>query len=109
MPAQPAPRSRTPRRCRSLKLLVICLSKFGCGYWRIFIEALLVAQMYDQDIEFRLGQRIRLSDLGKERCKFKTDTGVVVGRNNVGESVRVLMDGRKQPQTLHKSYVEMAG
>jgi hypothetical protein len=64
--------------------------------------------MYDQDIELRKGQRIRLSDLGKERCKlFKSDTGVVAGKSRHPDAIRVLMDGRKQPQTLHKSYVEV--
>jgi hypothetical protein len=63
--------------------------------------------MYDHDIEFRQGQRIRLSALGKTRCKFKADTGVVIGRIAVGDAVRVQMDGRKQPQTLHRSYIEV--
>jgi hypothetical protein len=63
-------------------------------------------QMNDHDIELRPGQRIRLSALGRERCKlFKMDTGVVAGKSSRG-GVRVLMDGRKQPQTLHRSYIE---
>ena len=62
--------------------------------------------MHDHYIGFRQGQRIRLSALGKERCKLKTDTGVVAGRTNHGNAVRVLMDGRKQPQTLHRTYIE---
>jgi hypothetical protein len=62
--------------------------------------------MHNDDIELRQGQRIRLSALGKERCKLKTDTGVVAGRAQQGNTVRVLMDGRKQPQTLHRSYIE---
>jgi hypothetical protein len=61
--------------------------------------------MYGQDIELRQGQRIRLSDLGKARCKFKSDTGVVAGKSHHPDAVRVLMDGRKTPQTLHRSYV----
>ena len=61
---------------------------------------------YD-DVVVRPGQRISLSVLGKERCpKLKSETGVVVRRNGPS-TVRVLFDGRKQPLTLHLSYVEM--
>ena len=74
--------------------------------WRHIFNMFPVAQMHDHDIELRQGQRIRLSALGKERCKLKTDTGVVAGRTNHGNAVRVLMDGRKQPQTLHRTYIE---
>jgi len=64
-------------------------------------------QMNNHYIELRLGQRVRLSSLGVERCKFECGTGVVVGRSNRFDAVRVLMDGRKQPQTLHRSYIEV--
>jgi hypothetical protein len=60
-----------------------------------------------EDVEVRPGQRVSLSVLGKERCpKIKSNTGVVVRRNGPS-TVRVLFDGRKQPLTLHLSYVEM--
>jgi hypothetical protein len=61
------------------------------------------------DVQVIRGQRVRLSVLGKERCpksSLKTDAGVVLGKcgNN---AVRILFDGRKQPITLHLSYIEM--
>jgi len=58
--------------------------------------------MHDHYIGFRRGQRIRLSALGKTLQA----TGVVAGRTNHGNTVRVLMNGRKQPQTLHLTYIE---
>ena len=64
-------------------------------------------QMSNHNIELRIGQRIRLSSLGVERCRFECGTGVVVGRSNRFNAIRVLMDGRKQPQTLHRSYIEV--
>ncbi|SHN82533.1 hypothetical protein [Bradyrhizobium erythrophlei] len=62
---------------------------------------------YDE-LEVRPGARVRLSALGKERCpKFKTDTGVVLGRMG-SSSIRVKFDGTKEPRTIHLSYVEFA-
>jgi hypothetical protein len=62
-----------------------------------------------RDVEVIPGQRIRLSVLGKECCpklSSKSDAGVVLGKcgNN---AVRILFDGRKEPVTLHLSYIEM--
>jgi hypothetical protein len=54
------------------------------------------------------GSRIRLSSLGIKRCpKFKSHTGTIVGVSATGTSLRILIDGRKLPVTLHKSYVEL--
>jgi hypothetical protein len=62
-----------------------------------------------RDVEVIPGQLVRLSDLGRQRCprlKLKSDTGVVVKKSGIS-AVRILFDGRKQPVTLHLSYVEM--
>ena len=56
------------------------------------------------------GTRIRLSVLGKKRCpKMTRQTGVVVAKLDRSDAVRVLMDGNKDPSTLHRSYVEAVG
>jgi hypothetical protein len=56
------------------------------------------------------GARIQLSELGIERCrKLKSYAGVIVSINPGGRSFRVLLDGRRQPLTLHRSYVEPEG
>ena len=53
------------------------------------------------------GSRIRLSPIGIERSpRLKSRTGLIVSANPGGTSFRVLIDGRKLPVTLHKSYVE---
>jgi hypothetical protein len=63
--------------------------------------------MNSDDIEIRHGMRVRLSVLGKERCpRLKNGSGVILRRNGPS-TIRVLFDGRKQPITLHESYVEI--
>ena len=63
--------------------------------------------MTDCENEYQPGQRIRLSALGKERCpKIKIYSGVVSGKTSRSDAVRVLIDGRKTPMTLHVSYIE---
>jgi hypothetical protein len=62
-----------------------------------------------RDVEVMSGQRVRLSVLGKERCpklSLKSDAGVLLGKCG-DNAVRVLFDGRKQPVTLHLSYIDM--
>jgi hypothetical protein len=57
--------------------------------------------------DLKVGSRFRLSALGIERCrKFKCRTGVIAGLSQTGSSVRAIFEGRRQPITLHQSYVE---
>jgi hypothetical protein len=57
--------------------------------------------------ELEPGTRVRLSALGKMRCpKMTRDAGVVVAKVPHSDALRVLMDGNKDPSTLHRSYVE---
>jgi hypothetical protein len=56
---------------------------------------------------FEVGDRIKLSELGKSRSsKATTEYGVVAGIPRGGRSVRVLFDGNKEPTQLHTSYIE---
>ena len=63
--------------------------------------------MINDDTEIGRGMRVRLSDLGKERCpRLKGESGVILRR--IGPStLRVKFDGRKSPITLHQSYIEI--
>ena len=62
--------------------------------------------MNSDDVEIRRGMRMRLSALGKQRCpRLKSESGIVLRRNGPA-TIRVLLDGRKQPITLHLSYIE---
>ena len=55
----------------------------------------------------KVGSRFKLSALGTKRCrKLAGRTGVIVGLSLTRSSLRVLFEGRKQPMTLHVSYVE---
>jgi hypothetical protein len=59
------------------------------------------------DNELKVGSGFRLSALGIKRCRrLKNPTGVIIGVSPTGSSFRVLLDGRKQPVTLHESYIE---
>jgi len=59
------------------------------------------------EFEVRAGTRVRLSVLGKARCpRLKNDAGVILSRSGP-TTLRVLFNGRKNPVTLHQSYVEI--
>lgn len=55
---------------------------------------------------FRVGDRVRLSELGESRMmRVRAKAGRVVGFGHVESSVRVLLDGQAGPVTLHKTYL----
>jgi hypothetical protein len=57
--------------------------------------------------ELRPGMRIQLSALGEARSpRMKVHTGVIVGITHGSKRVRIILDGRKKPITLHESYIE---
>ena len=67
------------------------------------------AQMLYRDVQVIPGQRVYLSVLGKARCprlKLKSDSGIILKKSGAS-AVVIRFDGRKQPVTLHLSYVEM--
>lgn len=60
--------------------------------------------------DFSLGDRVRISALGAERCpRLAGKTGTVVGRSIYVNSVAVLLDGNKSPRTIHGAYLEAVG
>lgn len=59
-------------------------------------------------VEFEIGDRVRLSDVGRARCPSLHDlAGTVMGHSRMSCSVRVLFDGRRSREVLHMSYVEL--
>jgi hypothetical protein len=57
--------------------------------------------------DLKVGSRVRLSALGIKRCPgLKSRTGVVAGLSPTGSSFRVILESRRQPITLHESYIE---
>ncbi|MDB5576106.1 MAG: hypothetical protein JWR80_1282 [Bradyrhizobium sp.] len=62
--------------------------------------------MHDRCDGLKIGMRVRLSVIGLMRSpKTDTHTGVIVGMRS-STSIRVLLDGRRVPLAVHKSYVE---
>ena len=59
---------------------------------------------------FEIGDRVRLSALGRERCPQMRDTlGTVVKASKLPSSFAVLFDGRRTPVVMHRTYIERVG
>jgi hypothetical protein len=67
------------------------------------------ATLGSRAIELKLGDRVRLSELGVFRSpKIKVHTGVVALPPLTGSaSISILFDGNKRPTRIHCSYVEL--
>jgi hypothetical protein len=63
--------------------------------------------MHDRDDDLKIGARVRLSRLGLERSPrvAGSNIGTVISAIS-STSFRVLLDGRKNPLTMHVSYIE---
>jgi hypothetical protein len=61
--------------------------------------------------QFRVGDRVRLSELGRSGVsKTKVQTGVVFKvpkPSSGGRSVEVIFDGNRAPTRIHRSYIEL--
>jgi len=58
--------------------------------------------------QFRVGDRVRLSELGKSAApRAKVQTGVVVSVPVGRMSVQVVFDGNRKPTPIHCSYIEL--
>lgn len=59
---------------------------------------------------FRVGERVRLSELGRERMpRSKSITAKVVGYGRSDTRIRVVFDGSSYPISIHVSYLERDG
>ena len=57
--------------------------------------------------ELRIGDRVRLSALGRERSPQMIDVlGTVVTMSKLPSSVGVLFDGRRTTVVIHRTYIE---
>lgn len=67
--------------------------------------AVATADMVSDD-SFEIGDRVRLSPLGESRlARSASKAGTVVGFGFAASRLRVLLDERSVPITLHQSYV----
>jgi hypothetical protein len=56
---------------------------------------------------FKIGDRVRLSDLGRQRCpEMPVAVATVVALSRKSTAVQVQFSERRTPMTLHVSYVE---
>ena len=56
---------------------------------------------------FRIGDRVRLSELGRQRMpRNKTTTAKVVGFGRSDTRIRIVFDGSRYPVSIHFSYLE---
>jgi hypothetical protein len=57
--------------------------------------------------ELQVGNRVRMESRGKYSRGLEGRTGVVRGFGHTKSAVRVLLDGQKSPQTLHRGYLRL--
>lgn len=58
-------------------------------------------------LAFAIGERVRLSELGRQRFrKLQDKPATVVGYSRFTSAVNVKFDGNKSNTTLHTSYLE---
>lgn len=63
--------------------------------------------MSAEEVYFRIGDRVRLSELGKKRMtRNRATTAKVVGYGRTDTRVRILFDGSSYPVSIHVSYLE---
>ncbi|HKU05375.1 MAG TPA: hypothetical protein VJR30_04835 [Bradyrhizobium sp.] len=63
--------------------------------------------MPDEEGHFRIGDRVRLSELGKSRMtRSRAKKAKVVGFGRTETTIRVVFDQSSYPVTIHASYLE---
>ena len=63
--------------------------------------------MSAEDEHFQVGDRVRLSQLGRQRMpRNKSTTAKVVGYGRSDTRIRVVFDGTAYPVSIHASYLE---
>jgi hypothetical protein len=63
--------------------------------------------MSDEQEQFRTGERVRLSELGRQRMpRNRATTAIVIGYGRTDSSIRVRFTGSTNPVSIHVSYLE---
>jgi hypothetical protein len=55
--------------------------------------------------ELTIGSRFRVKARGRHSLRLEGRTGVIIGFAKTKNALRVMFDGYKYPQTLHRSYL----
>jgi hypothetical protein len=67
------------------------------------------AAKFEREPMFQPGDRVRLSELGRERCpRYPDRAGTVTSYCRGPNALRVLFDGRKTGVMIHASYLEQS-
>jgi hypothetical protein len=62
---------------------------------------------FDAGVEFRVGDRIKISDIGSQRYpRLAHKTSTVTSAPFTGNSITVRFDGNKLKTSLHRAYSE---
>jgi len=62
----------------------------------------------DDAIEFSIGDRVDLSELGRSRHpRDKEKKGTIVGQTLYPNSVRIIWDGSRWPVAVHRDYLQL--
>ena len=66
--------------------------------------------MQAEEEYFRIGDRVRLNELGRGRMpRNRAATAKVVGFGRSDTRIRIVFDGSKYPVSIHVSYLERDG
>jgi hypothetical protein len=81
----------------------------GPGIWPRHIETnkIRATTMSAEQEYFRVGDRVKLSDLGMQRMpRNRSTTAKVVGFGRSDTRIRIVFDGSRYPVSLHTSYLQ---
>ncbi|MCW5705107.1 MAG: hypothetical protein R3D82_06515 [Xanthobacteraceae bacterium] len=63
--------------------------------------------MSKEEHYYRIGDRVRLSELGRSRMtRSRATSGRVVGFGRSETTIRIVFDGSNYPVSIHASYLE---
>ncbi len=63
--------------------------------------------MSDEQEQFRPGERVRLSELGRQRMpRNRATTAIVIGYGRTDSRIRVRFTGSTNPVSVHVSYLK---
>jgi hypothetical protein len=61
------------------------------------------------DEQLKAGDRVRLSDAGRRNSRTPERKGVVAGRGKSRSQFKIMWDGLKLPQLMHRTHLERDG
>lgn len=63
--------------------------------------------MPDFELQFQIGDSVRLSEVGRKNSRNPERRGTVVGISTTGSQYRVKWDGLKTEYMMHRTYLEL--